>query len=125
MQELLGKARAFTGIATDDVDAARTYYGQTLGLDVDDENGMLWLRLAEGRDTLVYPKPNHVPADYTVLNFRVKDIESAVAELTTRGVEFERYDFVDEDGVNRRGGPYIAWFKDPAGNILSILQERS
>lgn len=124
MQGLLRNAQAFSGIATDDIDAARRFYSQTLGLDVDDENGMLWLRLADGRDTLIYPRPDHVPAGYTVLNFRVGDIEAAVAELTTSGVEFERYGFVDEDGVNRRGGPYIAWFKDPAGNILSILQER-
>ncbi len=125
MPDLLKRAKAFSGIATDDVDAARRFYGQTLGLDVDDENGMLWLRLAEGRDTLVYPKPDHVPASYTVLNFPVADIEAAVAELTASGVELERYDFVDEDGINRRGGPFIAWFKDPAGNILSVLQERS
>lgn len=73
----------------------------------------------------MHPKPDHEPAGYTVLNFRVGDVEAAVAELTASGVEFERYHFVDEDAINRRGGPFIAWFKDPAGNILSVLQERS
>ncbi|MEO8969089.1 MAG: VOC family protein [Solirubrobacteraceae bacterium] len=125
MPDLLKHADAFSGIATDDIAAARVFYADTLGLNVDEENGMLWLCLAGGREALVYPKPDHVPADYTVLNFRVSHIEAAVAELSASGVEFERYDFVDEDAINRCGGPYIAWFKDPAGNILSVLQERS
>ena len=78
--------------------------------------------LAGGRDTLVYPKPDHTPATFTILNFPVGDIEAAVDALTARGVEFEHYDFTDPKGINRQGGPLIAWFKDPAGNILSVLQ---
>lgn len=76
-------------------------------------------------DTLMYPKPDHEPATYTVLNFRADEIEAPVAEMVSRGVTFEQYDYVDEDAINRHGGPFIAWFKDPAGNILSVMQERS
>jgi predicted enzyme related to lactoylglutathione lyase len=84
------------------------------------------LHLAGGRDTLVYPKPRHEPATYTILNFRVDDIDAAVDELVRRGVHLEKYDGMGQDakGINRAGGPYIAWFKDPAGNILAVLQER-
>ena len=89
-------------------------------------DGMLTLHLAGDRPTLVYPKPDHEPATYTILNFPVDDIEKAVDELTARGVEFERYDGFDQDerGIFRGGGPYIAWFTDPAGNVLSVLQDR-
>jgi hypothetical protein len=86
---------------------------------------MLWLHLAGDRDTLIYPKENHTPATYTVLNFEVDDVDKAVDELTARGVRFERYEGAEQDekGINRGGGPAIAWFKDPAGNILSVIQE--
>lgn len=118
--------KAFSGFAVDDIAAARTFYGQTLGLKTSEEHGMLTLHLAGGRDTLVYPKADHTPATYTILNFPVDDIDAAVEELTRAGVRFERYEATDQDekGIARGGGPYIAWFKDPAGNILSILQER-
>lgn len=118
--------RAFSGFAVDDIAAARSFYGQTLGLKTSEEHGLLTLHLAGGRDTLVYPKQNHVPATYTILNFAVDDIDAAVDELTRAGVRFERYEGMDQDekGINRGDGPYIAWFKDPAGNILSVLQER-
>jgi catechol 2,3-dioxygenase-like lactoylglutathione lyase family enzyme len=118
--------RAFSGFAVDDLEAARKFYGETLGLKTSEQYGLLTLHLAGGRDTLVYPKPDHVPANYTILNFQVDDIDAAVDELVSRGVRLERYDGLgqDEKGINRAGGPYIAWFKDPAGNILSVLQER-
>ena len=118
--------KAFSGFAVPDIAAARTFYGDTLGIDVTEEHGMLTLRLAGGRDTLIYPKPNHEPATYTILNFPVDDIDAAVDDLAGRGVEMERYDGFEQDerGVMRVEGPYIAWFKDPAGNVLSVLQER-
>jgi catechol 2,3-dioxygenase-like lactoylglutathione lyase family enzyme len=117
--------KAFSGFAVDDLDKARRFYGDTLGIRTSEHNGLMTLHLAGGRDTLVYPKPGHVPADYTILNFPVDDIERAVGELTARGVTFERYEGSgqDEKGISRGGGPAIAWFKDPAGNILSVLQE--
>jgi catechol 2,3-dioxygenase-like lactoylglutathione lyase family enzyme len=118
--------KAFSGFAVDDVEKAREFYEGTLGLRVSGENGLLTLHLAGDRDTIVYPKADHAPATYTVLNFPVADIDQAVDELATRGVRFERYDGFgqDEKGIAREGGPYIAWFTDPAGNILSVLQER-
>src|SRR2546422_10963418 len=118
--------KAFSGFAVDDLQKAREFYGETLGLKTSEEHGLLTLHLAGDRDTLVYPKPDHTPATYTILNFPVDDIEEAVDELTSRGVSFERYDGMqqDEKGIHRGGGPYIAWFKDPAGNVLSVLQER-
>jgi predicted enzyme related to lactoylglutathione lyase len=123
---MLENTKAFSGFAVDDIAAAKTFYGQALGLKVSEEYGMLTLHLAGGRDTLVYPKADHTPATYTILNFQVDDIDAAVDELTRAGVRFERYEGMgqDEKGINRAGGPYIAWFKDPAGNILSVLQER-
>ena len=118
--------KAFSGFAVPDITAAKAFYGDTLGIDLTEENGMLTLHLAGGRDTIVYPKPDHVPATYTILNFPVDDVEAAVDELTAKGVEFERYegeDFAtDAKGIMRQGGPLIAWFTDPAGNILSVLQ---
>jgi catechol 2,3-dioxygenase-like lactoylglutathione lyase family enzyme len=114
--------RAFSGFSVDDIPKARQFYGETLGLRVAEENGMLTLHIAGDRDTLIYPKPDHAPASYTILNFPVDDIETAVDALVARGVQFERYAGLDDRGINRRGGPLIAWFKDPAGNILSILQ---
>jgi predicted enzyme related to lactoylglutathione lyase len=117
---------AFSGFAVDDLEAAKRFYGETLGLKTSEHYGLLTLHLAGGRDTLVYPKPDHVPATYTILNFAVDDIDAAVDELISRGVQPERYDGMGQDdkGINRAGGPYIAWFKDPAGNILAVLQER-
>ncbi len=115
--------KAFSGFSVNDVAAARQFYGSVLGVRVSEANGMLRLHLAGDRDTLVYPKQDHVPAEFTILNFPVENIESVVDELVARGVTFEHYDWVDERGINRRGGPLIAWFKDPAGNVLSVIQE--
>lgn len=120
---------AFSGFSVDDIPAAERFYSETLGLDVSEEHGMLTLHLAGGRDTLIYPKPDHVPATFTILNFPVDDIDRAVDELAERGVVFLRYDGFpqDERGIARdpdgQGGPPIAWFTDPAGNILSVLEE--
>jgi catechol 2,3-dioxygenase-like lactoylglutathione lyase family enzyme len=123
---MLAQSEAFSGFAVDDLEAAKEFYGTTLGLRTSEEYGLLTLHLAGDRPTLVYPKPDHTPATYTILNFRVDDIDRAVDELVERGVRFERYDDMPQDdrGVMREGGPYIAWFTDPAGNILSVLQER-
>ncbi|MEO3925497.1 VOC family protein [Micromonosporaceae bacterium B7E4] len=117
---------AFSGFAVDDVARAKEFYGETLGLRVSEEYGLLRLHLAGGRDVLVYPKPGHVPASFTILNFPVDDIDRAVDELTARGVRFERYEGIeaDEKGIARGNGPDIAWFTDPAGNVLSVLQEK-
>ncbi|MEU3354471.1 VOC family protein [Streptomyces sp. NPDC037389] len=116
---------AFSGFSVDDIPAARAFYERTLGLAVAEEHGMLHLRLGGGATVLVYPKADHTPASFTILNFPVDDIEAAVAELSRRGVEFERYPGLeaDEKGIFRGGGPLIAWFTDPAGNVLSVLQE--
>ena len=118
--------KAFSGFSVDDLEKAQAFYGETLGLRTSEQYGLMTLHLAGGRDTLVYPKADHTPATYTILNFQVDDIESAVDDLAGRGVRFERYPGMqqDERAINRGGGPYIAWFKDPAGNILSVLQER-
>jgi catechol 2,3-dioxygenase-like lactoylglutathione lyase family enzyme len=119
--------KAFSGFAVGDIAAARRFYGEVLGLEVSEAHGMLTLRLAGGRDTLVYPKPDHEPATYTILNFPVEDIDSVVDELLERGVDIEIYDGFDHDerGIVRDGGPPIAWFRDPAGNILSVLEDES
>lgn len=117
---------AFSGFAVDDIAAAKKFYGETLGLEVSEENGMLTLEIAGDRGTLVYPKEDHEPAVFTILNFPVKEIEPAVDELTARGVEFERYEGdlgTDEKGIFRGEGPNIAWFRDPAGNILSVIEQ--
>jgi catechol 2,3-dioxygenase-like lactoylglutathione lyase family enzyme len=123
---VLANTKAFSGFAVDDVQKAREFYGDTLGLETSEEHGLLTLHLAGDRDTLIYPKPDHTPATYTILNFPVDDIESAVDELAARGVRFERYDGFEQDekAIFRGGGPYIAWFKDPAGNVLAVLQGR-
>jgi predicted enzyme related to lactoylglutathione lyase len=117
---------AFSGFAVDDLDRAREFYSDTLGVRVSDEEmGILTLHLAGDRPTMVYPKPDFAPASYTVLNFQVEDIDAAVDELSGRGVRFERYEGFDQDvkGIARDPrGPSIAWFKDPAGNILAVLQ---
>ncbi len=120
--------KATNGFAVDDVEKARQFYGETLGLGttvLSEEHGVMSIQLAGGRDTLVYAKPDFVPATYTILNFEVDDIDSAVDELGSRGVGFERYDGFehDEKGIVHGPGPQIAWFKDPAGNILSVLQQ--
>jgi catechol 2,3-dioxygenase-like lactoylglutathione lyase family enzyme len=116
---------AYSGFSVDDIPAAKKFYGETLGLKVVEEHGMLGLHLATGAVVLVYPKENHTPATFTILNFPVDDIGKAVDELTARGVRFERYEGFDQDeqGISRDGGPHIAWFKDPAANVLSVLQE--
>ncbi|HEY2041180.1 MAG TPA: VOC family protein [Jatrophihabitans sp.] len=114
--------RAFSGFSVDDIAKAKQFYGDTLGIDVSEEHGMLHLHIAGDRNTLIYPKADHTPATYTILNFPVEDIEAAVDELAARGVVTEKYEGLDEKGINRHGGPLIAWFKDPAGNILSVLQ---
>ncbi len=122
---MLANTPAFSGFAVPDIDAARDFYANTLGLKVtDEEMGVLTLHLAGDRPTLVYPKPDYTPATYTILNFQVEDIDAAVDELAGRGVTFERYEGFPQDdkGVMRDNGPDIAWFKDPAGNILSVLQ---
>jgi catechol 2,3-dioxygenase-like lactoylglutathione lyase family enzyme len=123
---MFADTEAFSGFSVSDIDAARKFYAGTLGLRVTGQHGLLTLRLAGGRDTLVYPKADHTPATCTILNFRVDDIDAAVDELTSRGVSFERYVGMEQDakGIHRGGGPFIAWFTDPAGNILSVLQDR-
>lgn len=120
---MLEQVKAFSGFSVDDIPAAKRFYGEVLGLRVSEEHGMLHLHHAGDRDTLVYPKSDHVPATFTILNFPVKDIEGTVDELVARGVVFERYEGVDERGINRRGGPLIAWFRDPAGNVLSVIED--
>jgi catechol 2,3-dioxygenase-like lactoylglutathione lyase family enzyme len=116
----------FSGFSTDDVEAAKEFYGETLGLEVEESGPGIALHLAGGGNVLVYGKPDHEPASFTVLNFEVDDIEAAVDGLAERGVEFERYEGTeletDEKGVFRGGGPLIAWFKDPAGNVLSVIE---
>jgi catechol 2,3-dioxygenase-like lactoylglutathione lyase family enzyme len=119
-------AKAFSGFSVDDIPAAREFYGTTLGLDVTDVEDMLDVALGTGAHVLIYPKPNHEPATYTVLNFPVADVDAAVDDLASRGVAFERYDEpdlkTDEKGIFRGQGPTIAWFRDPAGNILAVLE---
>jgi catechol 2,3-dioxygenase-like lactoylglutathione lyase family enzyme len=119
-------SKAYSGFSVDDTEQAKAFYGETLGLVVTEEHGLLRLRLSGGGTVLVYPKPGHTPAEFTVLNFPVDDIDAAVDELTGRGVRFLRYPGLaaDDRGIFREGGPFIAWFTDPAGNILSVLQER-
>jgi predicted enzyme related to lactoylglutathione lyase len=125
---MFANTKATSGFAVDDIDKAKQFYSETLGLKytvLSEEFGLISLNLAGGRDTLVYRKPDFVPATYTILNFEVDDIDAAVDGLAERGVGFERYDEMEQDekGVARGPGPNIAWFKDPAGNILSVLQQ--
>jgi catechol 2,3-dioxygenase-like lactoylglutathione lyase family enzyme len=122
---MLASSKAFSGFAVDDLERARDFYEGTLGLDVSDDGGLVTLNLAGDRPTLIYPKPDFTPATYTILNFPVEDIDAAVDELTARGVRFERYEGFEQDekGIARIDeGPPIAWFKDPAGNILAVLE---
>ena len=125
---MFANTKAYSGFAVDDQQKARQFYGETLGLKtsmISEEGGVMSLDLAGDRGTLVYLKPDFVPATYTILNFPVDDIDEAVDELVARGVRFERYDAFEQDekGIARGPGPSIAWFKDPAGNVLSVLQE--
>ncbi|HUH07128.1 MAG TPA: VOC family protein [Egibacteraceae bacterium] len=124
---MFAATKAFSGFSVDDLDAATAFYGETLGLRVSQSDGLLFLHIAGDRDILVYPKPNHTPASFTILNFPVDDVDRAVDELMSRGVRFERYDGFEQDekGVARGDdGPPIAWFTDPAGNILGVLEQR-
>jgi catechol 2,3-dioxygenase-like lactoylglutathione lyase family enzyme len=125
---MFANTEVYSGFATDDLEKAREFYGETLGLDVTElePDNLLQLGLAGGRNTLIYIKPDFQPATYTILNFVVDDVEAAVDQLTERGVEFERYEGFDQDekGIARGNGPDIAWFRDPAGNILSVLQNK-
>jgi catechol 2,3-dioxygenase-like lactoylglutathione lyase family enzyme len=121
---MLGESKAFSGFAVDDLEEAKAFYEDVLGLKTSEEHGLMTLHLAGDRPTLVYPKPDHEPATYTVLNFPVDDIDAAVEALMERGVAFEIYEQSGQDdkGVMRQYGPPIAWFRDPAGNILSVIQ---
>jgi len=120
---MLKDSKAFSGFSADDIPRAKQFYGETLGLNVSEEMGGLILHLGGGVDVFVYPKENHVPATFTILNFPVEDVDAAVDRLTEAGVTFEHYEGFDQDekGIARGGeGPTIAWFRDPAGNILSV-----
>jgi catechol 2,3-dioxygenase-like lactoylglutathione lyase family enzyme len=121
---MLADTKAFSGFSVDDLQKAKEFYTETLGLRVSEDHGLLNLHLGGGANVLVYPKPNHVPATFTVLNFPVEDIDQTVDELTARGVRFERYEGLpaDEKGIMRGNGPDIAWFTDPAGNIFSVVK---
>jgi catechol 2,3-dioxygenase-like lactoylglutathione lyase family enzyme len=126
--ELMFKnTKAFTGFSVNDIEKAKEFYGQTLGLEVSEAYGLVTLHIAGGTRILMYPKENHTPATFTILNFPVGNIEQAVDELARRGVQFESYNegdlVTDDKGIFHGGGPKIAWFKDPAGNILSVLEE--
>jgi catechol 2,3-dioxygenase-like lactoylglutathione lyase family enzyme len=122
---MFNKTKAFSGFSVDDIAEAKEFYGETLGLDVTEEYGMLTLHIDQGGDIMIYPKEDHTPATYTILNFPVDDVDQAVDDLSERGVTFERYEGFaqDEKGIARGDqGPAIAWFTDPAGNILSVLE---
>lgn len=120
---------AYSGFSVNDVRKAKEFYGRTLEMEVSEVpemDGLLELHVAGGARILIYPKPDHTPASFTILNFPVPDIEKTVDDMTRRGIRFERYDGeikTDAKGIFRGGGPLIAWFKDPSGNILSVLQE--
>lgn len=126
---MLAESHAFSGFSVDDLQKAKEFYGRTLGLEVSEAHGLLNLRLGGGTSILVYPKPDHSPATFTILNFPIDDVDKAVDELAQRGVRFEIYDQpdlkTDQRGISRGDGVTIAWFKDPAGNILSVLKEES
>jgi predicted enzyme related to lactoylglutathione lyase len=124
---MFGDTKAFSGFAVDDLGTAEKFYGETLGLKTSrmEEMPLLTLHLAGDRDTIIYEKPGFAPASYTILNFPVADVDAAVDGLVERGIEMERYDGFDQDdkGIARGEGPTIAWFKDPAGNVLAVLDE--
>src|SRR5919112_341704 len=123
---MIDPSKGFNGFAVPDIDAARAFYGDVLGVEVSQEGANLQLHIGGGTPTFVYPKPDHQPATYTILNFPVSDIEAAVDDLTAKGVRFERYEGTpietDAKGVFRGAGPLIAWFSDPAGNVISLIQ---
>jgi Glyoxalase/Bleomycin resistance protein/Dioxygenase superfamily len=123
---MFATTKAYSGFAVNDRRRAREVYGGTLGLDTSQEYELMWLHLASGRDMLVHEQSNVTPASYTILNFEVDDIDQAVDGLAARGSRFERYEGLDQDGkgICRERGPYIEWFKDPPGNVLSVLDER-
>lgn len=123
---MLADSPAFSGFAVRDTTAAKAFYRDVLGLDVTEDHGILSLHLAGGATVIAYLKDDHVAAGFTILNFPVADIDAAVDELVARGVSFERYDAMaqDEKGIMRAGGPFIAWFTDPSGNVMSVLQNR-
>jgi predicted enzyme related to lactoylglutathione lyase len=126
---MLRDSKAFSGFSANDIEKAKEFYGRTLGLKVSESNGLLTLHLAGGNNVLIYPKPNHTPATFTVLNFPADDVDRSVDELTKRGVRFEIYDLpeikTDKKGIMRGNGPTIAWFKDPSGNILSVIEREA
>jgi catechol 2,3-dioxygenase-like lactoylglutathione lyase family enzyme len=124
---MLRDSKAFSGFSVDDLAKAKAFYRDTLRLKIVENHGLLELHLASSTKVLIYPKPNHAPATFTILNFPVRNIDDAVDELTKNGVRFERYEGelkTDAKGIFRGGGPLIAWFKDPAGNILSVLESK-
>ncbi len=125
---MLKNSNAFSGFSVDDLGKAKEFYRKILGLEVkENQMGLLELHVSGGNKILIYPKPNHVPATFTILNFPVKNVEKAVDDLINAAVRFEQYDGelkTDEKGIFRGGGPLIAWFKDPAGNILSVIEEQ-
>lgn len=125
---MLSKSNIFSSFAVKDVDASVQFYGDVLGLDVRKDNGMLWLRLPGGGEVVAYPKDDHEPAGFTVLNIQVPDVDQAVTDLRGAGVEFDSYDHpeygTDENGISdgsATGMPKVAWFRDPSGNILSVM----
>ena len=124
---MLKESKAFSGFSVNDIQKAKDFYGRTLRLQVSESHGLLTLQLAGGNKVLIYPKVNHAPATFTVLNFPVENVDESVDELAKRGVRFEIYDEsdikTDEKGIMRGNGPTIAWFKDPAGNVLSVIEE--
>ena len=119
---MFGDVHAFSGFSVDDLAAAKKFYGETLGVEVEEQPEGLQLKLAGGGRVFIYPKEDHVPATYTILNFPVDDLDKAVDQLAGKGVSFESYPETDDKGINRGNGPDIAWFKDPAGNFLSVLK---
>ena len=124
---MLKESKAFSGFSVNDIQKAKDFYGRTLGLQVSESHGLLTLQLAGSNKVIIYPKVNHAPATFTVLNFPVENVDESVDELAERGVRFEIYDKsdikTDEKGIMRGNGPTIAWFKDPAGNVLSVIEE--
>lgn len=124
---MLKGTKAFSSFSVDDLKKAEEFYAQRLGLNVSKSSEGLEIKIAKSNPIFIYPKPNHTPASFTVLNFSVKDIEQAVDDLASKGISFEHYGgeiATDEKGIHHNGGPKIAWFKDPAGNILSVLEDK-
>ena len=124
---MLSESKAIGGFSVPDIEAARAFYTDQLGLEVTESNGILSIQLGGGNRAIAYPKPDHQPAGFTILNFPVADIEATVDELTARGVVFEKYEGTqmetDAKGIFRKGGPLIAWFTDPAGNVMSVIED--